>query len=57
VDNPTDTSLFIAVEQGRPMLADPPAELMVSWITIAELRAGVLLASTPTESSLRAVTL
>ena len=52
-----DTSLFIALEQGRPMLDDPPARLMVSWITIAELRAGVLEASTPTERSLRAVTL
>jgi predicted nucleic acid-binding protein len=52
-----DTSLFIALEQGRPMLGDPPAELLVSWITIAELRAGVLQANTPTERSLRAVTL
>ena len=52
-----DTSLFIALEQGRPVLADPPARLMVSWITIAELRAGVLEAGTPTERSLRAVTL
>lgn len=33
------------------------ARLMVSWITIAELRAGVLEAGTPTERSLRAVTL
>jgi predicted nucleic acid-binding protein len=52
-----DTSVFIAREQGRPMLSDPPAGLMVSWITIAELRAGVLEASTPTERSLREVTL
>jgi len=52
-----DTSVFIALEQGRPMLADPPAGLMVSWITIAELRAGVLEASTPTQRSLRAATL
>lgn len=52
-----DTSLFIAREQGRPMLADPPARLLVSWITIAELHAGVLVANTPTERSLRAITL
>jgi predicted nucleic acid-binding protein len=52
-----DTSLFIALEQGRSLLSQPPDTLMVSWITIAELRAGVLQASTPEEYSLRSVTL
>jgi predicted nucleic acid-binding protein len=52
-----DTSVFIALEQGRPMLGDPPAELVVSWITIAELRAGVLDASTSEEQSQRTLTL
>ena len=41
-----DTSVFIARESGRPLDSDSlPDELAVSIITIGELRAGVLAAS------------
>jgi predicted nucleic acid-binding protein len=41
-----DTSVFIARENGRPLDSDAlPDELAVSIITIGELRAGVLAAS------------
>lgn len=39
-----DTSLFIAVEQERPLSGHPPKRLAVSVITIGELRLGVLAA-------------
>ncbi|SDY38342.1 hypothetical protein SAMN05661080_03296 [Modestobacter sp. DSM 44400] len=39
-----DTSLFIAVEQDRPLVDTPPRRVAVSVITIAELRLGVLAA-------------
>jgi predicted nucleic acid-binding protein len=52
-----DTSVLVALETGRPMLARPPAELAVSVITIAELRLGVLAATTPTEYTLRQLTI
>jgi len=39
-----DTSLFIAVEQGRPVSARPPERVAVSVITVGELRLGVLAA-------------
>jgi predicted nucleic acid-binding protein len=42
-----DTSVFIARESGRSLDADSlPDELAVSIITIGELRAGVLVATT-----------
>lgn len=42
-----DTSVFIARESGRALDADAlPDELAVSVITVGELRAGVLAAST-----------
>ena len=42
-----DTSVFIARESGRPLDIDAlPEELAVSIITIGELRAGVLVATT-----------
>jgi predicted nucleic acid-binding protein len=37
-----DTSLFIAAEAGRPVVGAPPERIMVSIVTIAELRVGVL---------------
>ena len=40
-----DTSIFIAREIGRPMAAEPPSDVAVSVVTIAELRLGVLMAS------------
>jgi predicted nucleic acid-binding protein len=39
-----DTSVFIAVEQKRPLSARPPDRVAVSVITIGELRLGVLAA-------------
>jgi len=39
-----DTSVFIAIEQERPLSTSPPDEIAVSVITIAELRLGVLAA-------------
>lgn len=39
-----DTSLFIAVEQDRPLSSHAPQRVAVSVVTIAELRLGVLAA-------------
>src|ERR1700730_12032952 len=39
-----DTSLFIALEQDRPVVGVPPQQIAVSVITIGELRLGVLAA-------------
>jgi predicted nucleic acid-binding protein len=39
-----DTSIFVAVEQGRPLGRALPAEVAVSVITLAELELGVLVA-------------
>jgi len=40
-----DTSIFIAREFGRPVASEPPSDIAVSVVTIAELRLGVLMAS------------
>jgi predicted nucleic acid-binding protein len=39
-----DTSLFIAIEQERPLSSRPPERVAVSVVTVAELRLGVLVA-------------
>ncbi len=39
-----DTSLFIAIEQGRVLRAPPPPRYHVSVVTVGELRLGVLSA-------------
>jgi hypothetical protein len=39
-----DTSLFVAVEQDRPLSSRPPERIAVSVITIGELRLAVLAA-------------
>ncbi len=39
-----DTSIFIAVEQNRPLSSNPPDSVAVSVVTVAELRLGVLAA-------------
>ena len=39
-----DTSLFVAVEQARPLSGRPPGRVAISAITIGELRLGVLAA-------------
>jgi predicted nucleic acid-binding protein len=47
-DGLADTSIFIAAESGRPLDLDKlPDRLAISIITIGELRAGVLAATTP----------
>jgi predicted nucleic acid-binding protein len=40
-----DTSVFIALEQQRPLSGSPPEAVAVSVITVGELRLGVLAAS------------
>jgi hypothetical protein len=40
-----DTSVFIAIEQKRPLVAAPPLQVAVSVVTLAELRLGVLAAA------------
>jgi len=53
-----DTSIFIADETGRPLVAAAlPDELAVSVITIGELRAGVLAATDVTTRDRRLRTL
>ncbi|MDP9397985.1 MAG: type II toxin-antitoxin system VapC family toxin [Actinomycetota bacterium] len=52
-----DTSLFIAFEQGRPTRSEPPDELVISIITLAELRVGVLAARDVRTRGLRMATL
>ena len=39
-----DTSVFVAVEQGRPLARELPSEVAVSVMTLAELELGVLAA-------------
>ena len=39
-----DTSIFVAVEQGRPLRRSLPDEVSVSVVTLAELELGVLVA-------------
>jgi hypothetical protein len=39
-----DTSVFIAVEQNRPLAGRPPGRVAVSVITVGELRLGLLAA-------------
>jgi predicted nucleic acid-binding protein len=39
-----DTSVFVAVEQDRPLSGSPPKRVAVSVITVGELRLGVLAA-------------
>jgi hypothetical protein len=39
-----DTSVFVSVEQKRPLSGQPPKRIQVSVITIGELRLGVLAA-------------
>lgn len=40
-----DTTLFIALEQDRPLVGVPPERIAVSVVTIAELRLGALAAA------------
>jgi predicted nucleic acid-binding protein len=52
-----DTSIFVAVEQGRGLARRLPDEVGVSVISLAELELGVLLAADPETRSQRLGTL
>ena len=52
-----DTSLFIALETGRPLAPSGDLQIAVSIITIAELEMGVLAAATPRIRATRLQTL
>ena len=52
-----DTSIFIALEQDRPIEEAPPRRLAVSVITVGELRLGVLAAESGAERARRLETL
>jgi predicted nucleic acid-binding protein len=45
--------VFIAIENDRPLRAEPPARLVVSIVTVGELRAGVLSATDSTSRAAR----
>lgn len=52
-----DTSIFVAVEQGRPLRRALPDEVSVSVVTLAELELGVLVARDPDARAQRLATL
>lgn len=52
-----DTSLFVALESGRDLRAEPPSDIAVSVITIGELRLGVIMAGTAEVRNRRLTTL
>jgi predicted nucleic acid-binding protein len=52
-----DTSIFVALEQGRPLSRALPDEVSVSVITLAELELGVLVAREPDARAQRLATL
>ncbi|MBA2751631.1 MAG: type II toxin-antitoxin system VapC family toxin [Actinobacteria bacterium] len=52
-----DTSLFIAMEQGRPLRGEPPERIAISVVTVGELRLGVLAATDGPTRALRLETL
>lgn len=52
-----DTSIFVAVEQGRPLAQPLPDETGVSVVTLAELELGVLVADDSETRAVRLATL
>jgi predicted nucleic acid-binding protein len=52
-----DTSVFIAVEQGRVVARSLPERVAVSVVTLAELELGVLIARDPDVRATRLATL
>jgi predicted nucleic acid-binding protein len=52
-----DTSIFVAVEHGRPLGRPLPDEVSVSVVTLAELELGVLVAQDPDTRAQRLATL
>ncbi|MGH2968906.1 MAG: PIN domain-containing protein [Solirubrobacteraceae bacterium] len=51
-----DTSIFVAVEQGRPLRRELPDDVSVSVVTLAELELGVLVAQDPDARARRLAT-
>lgn len=52
-----DTSIFVAIEQGRPLARSLPDQVGVSVVTFAELELGVLMAKDSESRALRLATL
>lgn len=52
-----DTSVFVAVEQGRPRRRKVPDAILVSVVTVGELQLGVLMADDATTRAVRLRTL
>ena len=52
-----DTSIFVAIEQSRPLARPLPAQVGVSVITLAELELGVLMAKDGESRATRMATL
>jgi predicted nucleic acid-binding protein len=52
-----DTSIFVAIEQGRPLRRALPEEVSVSVVTFAELELGVLVGGDPDARAQRLATL
>lgn len=52
-----DTSIFVALEQGRPLDRPLPDRVSVSVVTLAELELGVLVARDPDTRAQRLATL
>lgn len=52
-----DTSIFVAIEQGRPLARSLPEQVGVSVITLAELELGVLMAKDTESRAQRLATL
>jgi predicted nucleic acid-binding protein len=52
-----DTSIFVAIETGRPLAQSLPEQVSVSVVTLAELELGVLMAKDTETRALRLATL
>jgi predicted nucleic acid-binding protein len=52
-----DTSIFVAIEQNRPLARPLPDQIGVSVVTLAELELGVLMAKDSESRAIRLATL
>jgi predicted nucleic acid-binding protein len=52
-----DTSIFVAIEQSRPLARSLPEQVGVSVVTLAELELGVLMAKDTESRAMRLATL
>ncbi len=52
-----DTSIFVAIEQGRPLARSLPEQVGVAVVTFAELELGVLMAKDSESRAVRLATL